>query len=292
MKGEYRFIIKSPAGVILRETDWVPNLITNGGLDRIGTGSVFGSYCRIGTGNTAAANTDTQLVAQSASASSVVTTTAANAGAPNYETATTTTYEFALGAVVGNMAEVGVGWATTGATLFSRALIVNSGGTPTTITVLVSEILQVVYRFTVFPNLVDSTGSVMISGTTYSFTARASYAASQLSCSPTGALLAQVLSATGYNGAIGAVTGAPAGTQTGLTGGSLLAYTNGTYYRDYTISASLAGGNLSGGITAILVNMGSSGSVFITQIGFATAIPKDNTKVLNMTLRQPWSRRP
>ena len=289
MKGEYRFTIKSAAGVILRETDWMDNLITNYGKDQIGLGVALGAYCRIGTGNTTPAVTDTQLVSQSASTGNTVgTPTAVNNGTPNYETVYTVTYEFALGAVVGNMAEIGIGTAASGATLASRALIVNSGGTPTTITVLSSEILDVTYRFTLYPKLTDSTGSVTISGTAYSYTARATNIATVLSTNPQGALLSAINGSNAYNGAIGATTGYPAGTATPLTAGSFLTYTAGNYYRDFTISAALSVGNLSGVITAITTNLGNGGVVFQSQIGFGTAIPKDNTKVLNLTFRQAW----
>lgn len=292
MSGEYRFTVLNKDRSVKSVSPWVKNLITDIGMDRIGSGSSIGTYCRIGTGTTAPANADTQLVSQSAQTSALAgATSSANAGAPNYESTFTATYEFALGAVVGNMAEVGIGWATTGATLFSRALILDGGGSPTTITVLVTEILQVTYRFTLWPVLTDATGTVVISGVSYAYTARASNVGTVLAANVLGSLLLSAAGA-GYNGAIGATTSVPAGSNAALTASSLTAYTNGTYYRDYTLSAAIGAVNLAGGIRCITANgAGTSGGVnFRTQIEFTPPIPKDNTKVLSLTMRQAWSR--
>ena len=291
--GEFRFRILDEFGNVKRETDWCANLVTNYGLDTIGntSGATFAAYLRIGTGNTAAAYTDTQLVSQSASTSNNVATTSVNNGAANYETAITVTYNFALGAVIGNMAEIGVGTASTGATLCSRALIVDNVGTPTTITVLVSEILQVIYRFTCYPNLVDSTGSVTIGGVSYGYTSRQFSVSSALAVNPqSGAFFGSIFGPTAYNGVISAYTGTgPAGASASFASGAMLAYTAGNYYRDFTLSAALADANVAGGITAIKFALGSGGQVFQTQVGFGTAIPKDNTKALTITLRQFFS---
>lgn len=300
LRGEYRFIVRDGAtGQVTRETDWVPNLFTNYGLDTEGAGNVPAGYCRIGTGNTAPANSDTQLVSQSASTSSVITSTNTNAGAPNYETLWTVTYQFALGAVVGNMAEIGVGTAASGATLSSRALIVDGVGAPTTITVLITEILQVVYRFTVFPNLVDATGTVTIGGVGYNYVSRTYQAASVLNVRPDAlSFFGSVFSPFAYpsTSTLGSVTSAgPSGSPAGFTNGTLSAYVNGNYYRDLTLNAGIADGNASGGIAAIKFSVGAGGAVFQNQISFdKTAgggpIPKDGTKALAITLRQPFSR--
>lgn len=291
-KGEWKLRVLAADGSPLRETDWFPNLVTNIGLDNIGNGTILGNWCRIGTGNTAAAYTDTQLVSQSASTNNVVATTAANNGAATYDTATTSTFQFALGAVVGNMAEIGVGTsASTAATLSTRALIVDGVGAPTTITILVTEILQAIYRFSAFPNLADSTGTVVIQGVSYAYTARQVNVARVLAVNPAQqTFLGGIFSPLAFNGAIGAYTAvSPAGTNSGFTSSVVSAYTNGNYYRDFTLTAALADANVSGGISAIFVQCGGSSVVFQTQIGFTPAIPKDNTKQLNITLRQFFS---
>lgn len=277
---------------VVRRSGVSPNLVTDIGLDRIGAASVIGGFCRIGTGTTAPANSDTQLVSQSAATSTTVgSLSRVNAGAPNYETTATVTFEFPLGAVVGNMAEIGLGWASSGATLFSRARILDGGGSPTTITVLVTEILQVTARLALYPTLTDATGTVTLSGVSYGYTARVSLVNTTAAIDPNGTVLANLVNQIAYNSTIGAVTAQPAGSSTNLTSGTLQAYTNGTYYRDYTLTAALAIGNLSGGIKSIYTSLGvASSEVFRTQIEFGTAIPKDNTKTFSLSLRVSWAR--
>lgn len=299
--GEYRLRKLDATGAVVYEGDWFDNLVTNNGLDTIGlsSGASFANYCRIGTGNTAASYTDTALVSQSASTNNAIANTIVNAGASNYETKATVTFQFALGAVVGNMAEIGVGTTPTGATLCSRALIVDNVGSPTTITILVSEILQVVYRFTCYPNLVDATGTVSIGGVSYNYVSRTFNAATALGSSPQASLLAGVSTPLAFpsTSTLGAITsGGPSGTAAGFASAVLSAYTNGNYYRDLTISAAIADANAVGGIAAISFSVwnGSSTPVFNNQISFAAVsgggpIPKDNTKALTIVIRQPFS---
>ena len=287
-RGEYRFTVLSANRVILRETDWMPNLITDIGLDRLGQGA-WGAFCRIGTGTTAPANADTALVSQSASTNSVVSSSTANSGASNYETKHTVTYEFALGAVVGNMAEIGVGWASTGATLFSRARIVDGGGSPTTITVLVTEILQATYRLTAFPTLTDSTSTFLVSGVSTTYVSRWANAASVLSIQYNAPqLIPNTAVLTAYNGSLGAPTAAPSGSSAAMTNGTAPSYTPGTYYSDNIFNATLAQANLSGGISAALFAGGGANG----QMSFSPAIAKDATKTLSLTVRTAWARRP
>lgn len=276
--------------------DWIPNLITDLGMDRIAAGSI-GQHCRIGTGTSTPANSDTALQSQSASTLSVVSNSSSNAGAPNYESTFVSTYEFALGAVVGNMGEIGLGWtASTASTLATRSRILDAGGFPTTITVTASEILQVTYRIKSWPKLTDDTGVVNISGTNYNYTARASSIANVGGLSPALAGGPSSISGGGctvYNGAIGANTGIPSGSTATLLAPSLAGYTNGTYYREVVCTADLVNGNVSGGITALKIVWNKSNSTKWAdhQIGFSPAIPKDSTKTFSLTLRTSWARR-
>lgn len=294
LRGKYRLTVLDASRNVVRQTDWFWNLITDIGLDRIGVSGSVGTFCRIGTGTATPLTSDTALQSQVASTSSLSaggTGTVTNAGSPDYETTASLTYEFALGAVVGNMAEVGVGWtASTASTLFSRARILDGVGSPTAITVLATEILQVTYAITYYPQLTDSVGTVSVSGVTYNYTARASTVASVAGALPNGAIFSSVLSASAYGGPIGAITGVPSGTQSALTVGSFQSYSNGTYYRDFTSSAAISVGNISGGIRSILLNVGGGGSTVRTQIEFSPVIPKTSSTVLNMTFRVAWAR--
>jgi len=295
LKAQYQLRILNADRSLKWESGWIPNLITDLGMDRIGNngGAQFAPFCRIGTGTTTPAFTDTELVSQSASTATVITSSLVNAGAPNYETTASSTYEFALGAVVGNMAELGMGWtASTANTLATRSRILDGGGSPTTITVLSSEILQVTYQMRTFPQITDSTGNVTISGVVYGYTARLLSAASAAGFRFESSPLNTVSTASAYTGSLGAITAsAPSGTSTVLTSGVLQPYTNGTYFRDYTITAAIAVGNLAGGIKSIRTTLaGSAGTWSNSQIEFTPAIPKDNTKSFSLTLRTSWAR--
>lgn len=286
--------------------DWFPNLITNQGLDRLGgdnPNNIFPS-CQVGSGTTAPNVNDTGLVSRIAGTSTAAASPAqgAQSTAPYYGWLRNF-YRFATGTAAGNLSEVGVGWGTTGATLYSRALVLDSGGNPTTVTVLSDEVLDVTYEHRLYPPTDDATNVVNISGTNYTFTTRAanvtnsSFWSMAGNNSPNGGsyfgLAAGTNTVTAYNGSIGAITSIPGGTSA-LFGSSptLTAYTPGSYFRDSSVSAGTSAAVLSGGITALLAtfgrNFGNNGQF---QYGVSPAIPKLNTQTLTLTFRQSWARK-
>lgn len=94
------------------------NLITNGGLDRLGAaGSSHGtviSHVQVGTGSTAPANTDSALANYLAGTNRSYSYSASYGGNPTYHTEGTHYWEFGQGAAAGNLSEIGVGWAASG----------------------------------------------------------------------------------------------------------------------------------------------------------------------------------
>jgi hypothetical protein len=302
VEGWFNLQVLSAAGEVVRETGWFKNLITNQGLDRIGQAQDWLKFCQVGTGNTTPANTDTALVTYTAG---VVATSAvrAAAGSPDYYAYTTNTYVYTLGAVVGNMAEVGIGWATSGSTLFSRALIVDGGGFPTTLPVLVTEQLQVIYQFRVYPPLTDSTGNVTISGTVYNYTIRAAmigtysnltggsdYGWGGFNTSGDFARRAATLLVYGATTGLAANTSRPtlvyAGTGGGITRTDA-AYTTGTYYRDLTFFASSTDWNGSGNPQTIYIGW----TLGAYQVEFSPTFAKTSLNSLTLVFRQSWTRR-
>jgi len=192
------------------------------------------------------------------------------------------TWRFAQGAAAGNLSEVGVGWATSGS-LFSRALILDSGGTPTTITVLADEFLDVTYELRQYPVTTDNTGTFVLDGLTYDWVSRPANVTS--SFVPNAAM--NSASINYYNGAIGAITGSPSGTGSGLLTPTPQSYSTGSYSITFTLIASITQANLAGGITAARI----IGSGFDYQFGFTPAIPKDNTKILSIDYTHSWARK-
>ena len=270
--------------------DWFPNLILDGGLDRMGANDDYLSWCQVGSGSTAPIATQTALVNRIAGTNTIQANVAGAQSSAPYYGWTRRTYRFAAGVAAGNLSEVGVGWATTGS-LFSRALILDGGGSPTTITVLSDEVLDVTYELRRYPGTVDLTGTVVLDGVTHNWVSRA---AGVTSSEMWGGLSAMALDwARAFNGNIGAVTaGTPSGTS-GALSVTPLAYSSGSYTRAVTVSAGLNDSNLSGGIRSILIYPSSSNAgVGSYQIQFNPAIPKDNTKVLSLTIQHTWARRP
>lgn len=270
--------------------DWFDNLVTDTGLNLIGTSTSWLTNCFVGSGNTAPANSDTSLVSLVATAANVTNTSAAAAGSSPYFGTRSKTFRFAIGTATGNLSEIGVGPAST--TLFSRALILDGLGAPTTITVLSTEALDVTYQFQQYVPLTDVTGTVSINAVSYAYTVRAASATSANNWAPnTNGEQAGISFCNVFNGAIGAITATPAGSSASNGGIVNAAYSAGSHQRDATISFGLTDGNVAGGITAALLNFGASfGTLGQFQVGFTPAIPKDSSHTMTLTFRQSWAR--
>lgn len=249
LSGRYRFVKHKAGhdglpipGTAVVAADWFDNLITDQGLDRIGDNHIAFQYCQVGTGNNTPAFTDTQLETWLAGTSTVESATGSTQPSSPYYASYIITYRFAAGVATGNISEVGIGWASSGTTLFSRALILDGGGTPTTITVLADEILDVTYEYRVYPPEVDTTGIIVISGANHDFTARACKVTSYTAGAGDGWGYAARSSAlttfnNAYTGALGAITGQPAGSaaQCKTTTLSNVAYVPGSLERTASV---------------------------------------------------------
>lgn len=300
LAGYFKIESKQPDGTVKVLADWFPNLITDQGMNRIGSAaSVAGIWnnCHLGSGTTAPAVTDTALqsfvVGVGPSGNPIESATTS----PPYFTTLTLAYVFAQGAVVGNFSEIGVGWATSGATLFSRSLIKDGSGNPTTITVTAIEQLTVYYSLRLYPPQTDTVSVVSIGGVSTTVNVRPYGIASSLGGGSSTGFHVNGIGTTGwitygqsevYNGLVGAITGFPSGVVAYSVTRSALAYSNNSFYRDLVFSFSTTQGNLAGGISSALASV-QPGK---WQIGFAPAIAKDNTKTLSLTLRVGWARRP
>lgn len=292
LSGEYRLVVRRVVdGGVTRDTGWIPNLITNAGLNRLGSGGWSG-WCHIGTGTTAPAVGDVALAVQAASTNSTAPGGGnSNSGSPLYRTTATLVYRFNAGQLNGNYTEVGISWSNS--TLWSRALIVDGGGSPTSITVTSSEFLDVFYRLTMVPDLTDHNYSCTIQGVNYGVTRRASWVGSAGAWNPnrSGAWIpaggqgSNIISA--YSGTLGAVTGFPSGTQATKGGSpSVGAYVNNSYTRTSSVSIALGELNVPGGIKSIAVD----DSVGSWQHQFSPVIPKDDTKVMSLSFSMSWGR--
>lgn len=277
--------------------DWFPNLILDQGLNTMATSASYLNACQVGTGSTPPAEGQTALSSLLAGTTTRPSNTTSTSASAPYYVAQTITFRFAEGAVVGNIAEVGVGTATTGTTLFSRSLIKDGSGNPTTITILADESLDVIYQFRYYAPETDVTGTIVATGNiggTYDYKLRAANVTSTLAS--TGWTLPTAQNGNGINssgyaaftGTIGAVTAGPSGTSGAMTAPTALSYMAGSFFLDRVVTASAAQANLAGGVRSMILKLG----IGTYQIQFDPAIPKTSTDVVQLTLRLNWSRRP
>lgn len=271
-----------------------PNIITDQGLDRMGDNGGWMTNCQVGSGNAAPSATDTSLETWVAGVGSIFSNTSSTQTTSSpYYARQVNVYRFGTGAAAGNLSEVGVGWGTSGSTLYSRALILDGGGSPTTITVLSDEVLDVTYEWRVYPPMTDATGSISISGVSYDYTLRAAATSIYKGPGPGWGVASPGGSDSGYSnfgntaytGAIGAITGTPSGATGNAPARTDLSYTSSSLYRDVQHVY---------GLTTVTVSIRSLTFSFgwnSYQIEFDPVIPKTNANQLTLVFRHSWARR-
>lgn len=143
------------------------NLILNLGLDKFASEnqSTMIRFFKVGTGTAPPAVTNTQLANQvggNVAANGAVS----NPGAPpDYHSRMICTGLSSIGQFgTVNLTEVGIG-ATGNATLFSRALIVDSVGSPVAFPISSEEQLRLSYELRLYPPLADANFTVNVAGT-------------------------------------------------------------------------------------------------------------------------------
>lgn len=272
--------------------DWFDNLITTNGADLLGTATGFLNTCAVGSGNASPTLADTALQTL---VSSTTTTTGAptysNSGSAPWFSSTTTQYDFPAGTATGNLSEVGVG--VTATNLFSRALILDGMGSPTTITVLSSEALYVTYQVNQYAPTTDVTGTVVIAGVTYSYTLRASQANNAGSWALQNSASAAIITPPVVsNGSIGSVTGSISGIGASPNATSVAnnTYSPGSFTNSGTATWGLTQGNAVGGVSAIEVSWGDSVATRgVYQIGVSPSIPKDASHIMTLSFSLAWA---
>lgn len=275
-------------------SDWFDNLIVDQGVNELGTRTIVDcvDFCQVGSGNTPASVTDTSLSSIIASTSNTISADQTfQTSVEPYYIAFQVVIRFAQGVAEGIIAEVGMGWGSSGSTLFSRALIEDDSGNPTTITVLSDEFLDVTYELRIYPDTTDSAGTVSIGGVMYDYTARASEIdnSSYWIFNAHGTQANSSLSRV-YSGSIGDVLLSPSGSSIQATSGLSGTYSNNSMQGDCTYTWSLNDGNV-GGVRSARLKIGwSTWQIEFSAQSDESAIPKDNTKTLDLTIAHSWSR--
>lgn len=189
MRGIYQLVVrKAPASgppsdrdLIVYEGPEFSNLITDTGLDTLGqttpAGVVIGR-CYVGTGNTAPAVTQTGLTNFLLKPGSANRTYASLERVAQGTDVTDPTkpfwwrkvrYVFAPGDVEGNVSEVGI-FRYDHTVMWSRELVRDLSGNPTSVTVLIDEYLEVRYEVRVYPNMASDVRTVNVLGVNHTVT--------------------------------------------------------------------------------------------------------------------------
>jgi hypothetical protein len=301
--GRYRLEVRGPDGALKADTGWFDNLITDAGLEMLGKPMSIAQYCYVGTGNAAPTTGDVVMQQPVATTGGAGPASVGSSGAAPYYGYCRRTYAFAQGAVVGNIAEVGVGENSTSANyLFSRSLVSPA------ISITAIDQLSVVYELRTYAPAWSSaaddvTGSVDIGGHVYAWAARPfrvhdSWGASiftRASGSP-----GIAFTTSPYGGSTTAVE-APAAlvspvmpTNTiggGTSPGSALlgeTFNPGVHIGGFGTKWATNTANYPQGVQGIIAD-----TYFGRwQLVFDAPIPKDNTKELMLWLSVSWARRP
>lgn len=308
LNGWFRLQIMGADGRKRWATDWFSNNITNYGLDLLGTSTYKYGYCQVGTGNNPPANTDTSLQTYLASSALTANPATTNGVSPDYSSNILLTYKFATGGVIGNISEIGIGpSASSGSSLFSRELIRDASGNPTTISLGSSDTLIVYYNLKVYPPVTDS--AVLVNGTiggsavTRTVTTRSAQINSSAWLAGTGQYAISFASLPNGGGstavlstsAIAAITSAPP-TSVLNSSGSRGSYTSGSYKSTIQwiwIPSAGSGNYLSTWFyLGTMLNGGSNNSGAASfQFGFDTALVKTNVQTLTIQSSVTWARR-
>lgn len=302
--GRYRLqVFHGDTDILLHDTGWFDNLITNNGMNLICTGVGYG-VAVVGSGNTAPQVTDTSL--QSLLATSTGNPTMAfgvQTSVLPYYGWERRAYTFGIGAVQGTIAEVGMG-ASSG-NLFSRALLTGLDGNTTTLTLGGIDRLVLTYEVRQYIDVDDHTYTIDINGVSTSSLTRPAVI--------TGAGLAgrYYWSPSTYNGLfitsggmtyayyggtapfVGPITGVPSGTGDMQSSYGNSAYTPGSFYRDMYSVFDTTKGNKTYTAYRYFANSGNgNGSGGAWQFSLEPAVVKTQYQNFRVDFRISWARYP
>lgn len=274
-----------------------PNLITDWGLNRMASNGYL-AYCHVGSGSTPPAFGDTSLDVFIAETNNKTSLTEDNTqSSPPYYIMCRNMYEFSEGVAEGNLSEVSIGISeASGSYTFSRALILDGSGDPTTITVLSSERLQVTYELRMYQPDGDITGYA----DGYSYTSRSANVTTggpqsnlQWSFDQNG--LGSYLR-PGYSGLnafayedgtqIGAITSLPSGASSQYDDDYADSYLPDTHERTVNFKFNTGKANYAGGISAFSCIVGWG----CYQMEFSPSIPKTSNDELTISVTHSWGR--
>ncbi len=306
MAGEFRCVVKRADGSTKIDTGYQKNLILNQGLDFFGSDDTtysFNSACVVGTGNSIPKVTQTKLdnaVGYAIFAETVDKNDYDVVRDGNlYKTSRQCKYSI-KGLDNANITEVGLASrfsSNTNYSLNTRALIKDSNGNPTTITVLSGEQLDIYYKVWRIFDLTDKTGTFNLldgvgGSVAYNYKTRPAHVGTSsfanLSLSAMGTI--NSLSLQLVTGDLAAVTSAPTGGSSMSNAKTLSPYVLGSYKRVVTLSLSISVANFA--IRSMLVSLPFIGTwqVRFGSVADDSPITKTATQTLSIPIEFSWGR--
>ena len=306
MAGEFRCVVKRADGSVKLDTGYQKNLILNQGLDFFGSDNTtyyFNSVCVVGTGNSIPNVTQTKLD------NAVGYAIFADVGDKNdydaardgnlYKTSRQCKYSI-KGLGNANITEVGLASSFSSNTNYSlntRALIKDSNGNPTTITVLSGEQLDIYYKVWRIFDLTDKTGTFNLldgvgGSVAYNYKTRPAYVGTSsfanLNLNAMGAI--NSLSLRLATGDLAGVTSSPTGSTSMSTTNTLSPYVLGSYKRVVTVSLPIDSANFA--IRSMVVSLSFIGTwqVRFGSVANDSPITKTNTQTLSIPIEFSWGR--
>lgn len=281
------------------------NTITDAGLNGYGKGTAnLLGRCMVGAGTSIASTTATGM------GSVIASVNGAGSGQvqllapvePEWSAGVKLKYRFEAGSITTPISEIGIcnrkDHGATDFVLWSRTLITDANGTPTSLTILADEYLDVYYILNLHLDLTDKASSFDLNGVNYNYTARAAMVQSSLVNVADGNLhFANGITIKNvFNGnTLGQITESireytkSANPSCSV---SLSPYIDGTFQRDCIAEIATGNGNIDGGILGLEIGPNGNGNQLhvYSQIALDKAIPKDSSKSIKFTLRSSWGR--
>lgn len=277
-----------------------PNLILDVGLREMGLSAAYLTFCSIGTSSATPNASQTKLIGllRTTGTNARGEQTGVNSDDPNNPYVwRRVTKRFAPSGSNANISEVAFGSTSNGSTAFNRALIKDSGGNPSTITLLGDEYLDVVYELRIYPPMHDITGTFTPTGIDTAprgYIVRPRGLGSVLTYNlQTGWRVDQMVAVVGigggwdsvHSGDIGAIFSEPSGTQVRLKAESVMDTVGASGV--YTLTVPPESGNFPTGIRSIVAAIVSCKY----QFQFDPPFMKTADDVFTFSFRHSWGRR-
>lgn len=312
MAGEFRCVVKRADGSTKIDTGYQKNLILNQGLDFFGgnNGSDMMAYCVIGSGNSQPVYTQNKLDTAITGVSGATFSTKYDYDAAQdgnlYKTNKVCKYSF-TGLNNVNVSELGLASIYSNTTTYflcTRALIKDSQGNPTTITVLSGEVLEIYYKLWAVYDVTDKTGQINVldgSGASIAFNyvlrlayvgVKNYYIGDNYSSFGLGAFYRGSSSNSDlilFNDDIGTIQNKPSGSDIGRGDFTKSVYVIGSYKLQITVPLNINTGN--GNIRSI--SLGTSQGFYQMRLGKLaddSPLTKTATQTLTIPFEISWGR--